>query len=288
MGTPREDSIRDEFRQGKRFQFGKNWQSFLRTVDEHSITDAERRLIEFLDVSSLNRQFFLDVGCGSGLHSLAACRLGARVVSFDYDPDAVDATCQLRARFPYEEDTWRVEAGSVLDSDYLATLGEFDVVYSWGVLHHTGAMWQALENVKLLVKEGGTLYIAIYNDKGKVSRWWTTRKKRYCSLPSPLKPLYFLWVYTRVELREMGFSRKIHKVPRRFRKYIMARREYKKDRGMSRWHDMIDWIGGYPYEYAKAEDLVAFYEKAGFRLKKLARNDGTGNHELVFVKRAAH
>ncbi len=104
------------------------------------------------------------------MHSLAACRLGARVVSFDYDPASVEATRRLRSRSGFADDTWKVEAGSVLDVEYLATLGRFDVVYSWGVLHHTGAMWQALEKIQPLVKQGGKLYIAIYNDLGEVEQ----------------------------------------------------------------------------------------------------------------------
>jgi SAM-dependent methyltransferase len=240
-------------------------------------------------VSSLDGKTFLDVGSGSGLHSLAARRLGAYVVSFDYDPQSVEATRQLRSRFGIDEDTWRVEVGSVLDGDYLSSLGQFDVVYSWGVLHHTGAMWQALENVQPSVKDGGTLYVAIYNDASKSSRLWLRRKKTYCGLPLPLKPFYFLWVYTPIELRRMGILKSLGKdgmtqLPGKILRYTREWQNYKKHRGMSRFYDLVDWIGGYPYEFTKAEDLVAFYQDAGFELLKLARNDGTGNHELVFVK----
>jgi 2-polyprenyl-6-hydroxyphenyl methylase/3-demethylubiquinone-9 3-methyltransferase len=283
--------VTDECRSGQRFRFGRNWLRFLRTVDERSIAEAERRLTEFLGTSLAGRTF-LDVGSGSGLHSLAACRLGARVVSFDYDPQSVEAARRLRARFGLDEDRWRIEAGSIQDRDYLTTLGQFDVVYSWGVLHHTGAMWQALENIQLLVKDGGRLYIAIYNDAGKSSRAWLKRKKTYCSLPSPLKPLYFLWVYTPIELRRMGILKsltkgRIDQLPRNLTKYLQDWQNYKRHRGMSRLYDLIDWIGGYPYEFAKAEDLVSFNERAGFTLVKLARTEGTGNHELVLKKRLA-
>lgn len=284
-----ERTIHDEFRLGHRFRFGKNWQGFLRTVDERSIEEAEWRLSGFLGVTSLKGKRFLDIGSGSGLQSLAACRLGARVVSFDYDPESVDAAGRLRDRFGFDKDTWRVEAGSVVDSAYLATLGQFDVVYSWGVLHHTGAMWQALENVQPLVKDGGKLYIAIYNDAGKSSRLWLRRKKTYCGLPSLLKPFYFLWVYAPIELRRMSVLKslgkgRVYQLPKKFMKYLEEWKEYKKHRGMSRFYDLVDWIGGYPYEFAKAEDLASFFEKAGFRLVKLVPSEGTGNHELVFVK----
>jgi len=230
----------------------------------------------------------LDVGSGSGLHSLAARRLGADVVSFDYDPESVAATRDLRDRFGFDEDTWKVELGSVLDSDYLATLGRFDVVYSWGVLHHTGAMWQALENVQSLVKDDGQLYIAVYNDKGEESRLWLKTKKRYCTFPFFIKPLYFFWIYIPIELSDMNVLKslrrgRIDRLPSKFTKYCKEWREYHKNRGMSKLYDMIDWIGGYPYEFAKADDLISFYETAGFHLTKLTRCEGTGNHELLFV-----
>ena len=278
--------IREEFRLGHRFRFGKNWQRFLRTVDERSIQESEQRLKDFLQVDSLNNETFLDVGSGSGLHSLAARRLGANVVSFDYDRDSVDATRHLRDRFGFDATTWKVETGSVLDREYVASLGQFDVVYSWGVLHHTGAMWQALKNVQALVKAGGKLYIAIYNDSGVVSEWWLKRKQRYCSLPPILRPPYFLWVWAPIEIKQMGLSMRIDKYPKKIAKYVRRWKEYKSNRGMTKLYDMVDWIGGYPYEYAKADDLVAFYERAGFELTRLERNHGTGNHELVLVKRS--
>jgi SAM-dependent methyltransferase len=280
---------RHEFELGKRFRFGRNWRRFLRTVDDRSIREAEQRLIGFLGVSSLSGQTFLDVGSGSGLHSLAARRLGAEVVSFDYDPESVAAARQLRSRFDLGSGGWLIEVGSVLDAEYLKSLGKFDIVYAWGVLHHTGAMWEALEKVQIPVKEGGKLYIAIYNDGGNESRWWLKRKKRYSELPFFLRPGYFLWIYVPMELERMNALRslrrgRIDQVIRKAKKYFNGWNEYKKNRGMSRFHDMVDWLGGYPYEFAETEDLVCFYEAAGFKLLRLDRNDGTGNHELVFVK----
>jgi 2-polyprenyl-6-hydroxyphenyl methylase/3-demethylubiquinone-9 3-methyltransferase len=82
-----------EIKQGKRFRFGKNWSSFLKTINEERIIEAENSLKKMLGINDLKDKDFLDIGSDSGLFSLAAMRLGARrVYSFDYDPDSVACT----------------------------------------------------------------------------------------------------------------------------------------------------------------------------------------------------
>ncbi len=177
----------EEILGGKRFAFGGNWAQFLALLDDQRILDAEKSLQSMLEVENLAGKSFLDVGSGSGLFSLAARRLGARVRSFDYDPQSVACTEELKRRYFLDDGNWVVEEGSVLDEDYLACLGVFDVVYSWGVLHHTGAMWQALENVVPLIKERGQLFISIYNDQGGPSARWLRVKRTYNALPETLR-----------------------------------------------------------------------------------------------------
>src|SRR6185312_8185258 len=172
-----------EIQGGMRFRFGANWTRFLTVLDEARIVAAERSLAEMLRVADLRGRSFLDIGCGSGLFSLAARRLGARVHSFDYDPRSVACTAELKRQFCPEDLDWVVQAGSVLDKTFMRSLGQFDIVYSWGVLHHTGAMWQALDAALERVAPGGWLFIAIYNDQGLWSRRWTRIKRYYCSGP---------------------------------------------------------------------------------------------------------
>jgi 2-polyprenyl-3-methyl-5-hydroxy-6-metoxy-1,4-benzoquinol methylase len=263
---------------GERFPFGHNWTEFLKSLNEEQIGRAEESLKNMLNVDSLRGRSFLDVGSGSGLFSLAARRLGARVHSFDYDPYSVASTAELRRRyFPVDAD-WKVEQGSALDEAYLESLGQADIIYSWGVLHHTGSMWQALENVVQLVKPRGALIIAIYNDQGKRSRQWRSIKKTYNRLPERLRFLVLWPAFVQLWWRRL-LKDVIAGQP--FRSF----RNYKALRGMSLWHDVVDWVGGYPFEVAKPEEIFDFYYKRGFYLVRMTTQAGDlGCNEFVFIK----
>ena len=192
--TTRTDSHATEVARGDRFEFGKNWARFLATLNDSKIASAEESLRRMLGVTDLRGKSFLDIGSGSGLFSLAARRLGARVHSFDYDPDSVGCTQELRRRYYSDDPDWKVERGSALDEAYIRSLGQFDVVYSWGVLHHTGSMWQALTNADIPVAPGGRLFIAIYNDTGSQAQRWLSIKKTYNRLPGILRSPFALLV----------------------------------------------------------------------------------------------
>src|SRR5947209_17335124 len=158
----------------KRFAFGKNWRNFIRLVDDERVKAAEDSLRGMLAMQDLSSRTFLDIGCGSGLFSLAARRLGATVMSFDYDRNSVTSTQELSLRYAASGPDWIIQQGSILDREYVARLGQFDIVYSWGVLHHTGDLWTALSNAALLVRPGGALFISLYNDQGWISQYWTS------------------------------------------------------------------------------------------------------------------
>lgn len=233
-----------------------------------------------LGMETLSGNRFLDIGSGNGLFSLAARRLGASVNSFDYDPDSVVCTRELRRRFFAEDLDWRVEEGSALDAGYMKALGTFDIVYSWGVLHHTGDMWRAMDLARRAVVPSGTLFIALYNDKGAESEWWHDVKQRYNSSPQPLRLPYALAVQIPREIK--FFHRTVSEGNPG--KYVRTWTQYHTRRGMSRWHDLIDWIGGYPYEYATPGAVVEFYRERGFALRKLKCSPGTGCNEFVLQR----
>lgn len=262
----------------KRFKFGKNWQRFLRVLTDERICEAEKSLREMLGMERLDDKLFLDIGSGSGLFSLAARRLGATVYSFDYDEQSVECTRELKRRYFNNDSEWHIERGDVLDADYMNQLPQADIVYSWGVLHHTGNMWQAMEHAVERVKDGGLFMVALYNDQGWKSDVWRFLKRLYCSslagrvMVTVSGSAYFMAICLKEDLSAGRHPLKRYK-------------EYQSHRGMSIWHDWLDWFGGYPFETATRDEVEQWAQSKGFSLKQ--RNSaGTslGCNEWVFER----
>jgi SAM-dependent methyltransferase len=264
------------------FAFGKNWQRYVASyLDPERVEIAAQSLRDLVEEDLAGRSF-VDIGAGSGLFSLCAHQAGAAgVVSVDVDPDSVAACRELRRRSG-NPSTWDVLEGSILDADFVGTLDPGDIVYSWGVLHHTGDMYAGIRQLARVVKPGGLLVIAIYNRAtGRFldsDRWWRI-KRRYnhsSRMAQQVMEVAFFcyWTATRLKARKNP---------------VRIAREYKKNRGMALKTDLIDWLGGYPYEYATADEIVRFCgDELGLQIVKVLGNPptGTGNNQFVF-RRAA-
>lgn len=217
------------------FAFGKNWASYAKGIGLEQIAEAEGGLRRLLDSKPLTGQRFLDIGCGSGLHSLAAIRLGAsEVVAIDIDADSVATTQAVLAKHAPDA-RFTVEHISVFELDP-ARHGLFDVVYSWGVLHHTGDLDRALRSAAALVAPNGQFVFALYR-KTLLCGVWKLEKRWYThGGPGTQKMLRAIYLTLfRAGLRLTG---------RRLKDYMSNYTI----RGMDFNHDVHDWLGGYPYE----------------------------------------
>lgn len=263
------------------FAFGRNWSDFIaHCFSEERVRESQRHLLHMLKRPNLEGMSFLDIGCGSGLHSLAAYLSGAeRVISFDYDPDSVAATRRLH-EYVGRPETWEIMQGSVLDRAFLDGLPRCDIVYSWGVLHHTGAMWEAVRNAASTMAPDGVFYIALYTTDVYVSpgpEFWLTVKKIYNTSWRPVQWLmetaYYLWVKRRALL-----ARKSWNTPNT--------RGTSPPRGMSRRTDIRDWLGGWPMEFAGLQETKEFCSRElGLELVNILA--GEANTEYVFRRRGA-
>jgi 2-polyprenyl-6-hydroxyphenyl methylase/3-demethylubiquinone-9 3-methyltransferase len=266
------------------FSFGRNWQTFLKNFDEERLRIAESSLLEFMNLVDLKGKSFLDIGCGSGLFSYAAFDLGAeRVVSFDPDPDCLQCCDQLRARAG-RPDNWQIHQGSILDRSFVSQLGTFDIVYAWGVLHHTGKMWEAIKTSARLVNPDGYYYIAIYNKiltrDGRASgihEFWTRVKRFYNSHP----------ICAALVLRPAAMAAYLAMIVLHGQNPVAHVRNYKSHRGMSWSTDATDWLGGYPYEYATVEEIFKFIKGVNpdLNLVNLKITSGRGLNWYLYEKR---
>lgn len=264
----------------ERFEFGKNWLDFIQNnFGQEKVDISLKHMMEFMQRENLNGSSFLDIGCGSGLHSVAAIQAGAKEVhGFDYDPSSVEATKFIQNEVGKPEN-WTVEQGSVLDDDYMDAMPKYDIVYSWGVLHHTGEVWNAIRNATKPVKPGGTFYIALYSadvQNDPSPEFWLDVKKRYVNAGWVKRRYMDLWYVWRFMLGRN---------PLRLPEFFKRARDYKKSRGMNIFTDIRDWLGGWPMEFVYDQEAIDFCEKLGFKLQNI--KTGEACTEFLFVREKA-
>ncbi len=263
-----------------RYGFGKNWDEFIRRRLSHEIvTKSIEHIKAFMKIDSLAGKTFLDIGCGSGIHSLAAKRLGAeRVISFDYDIDSV-ATTERVKQWSGEHGDWTIMQGSVLDETFMQSLPKCDIVYSWGVLHHTGSMWDAIRKARLPLKDDGEFYIALYSSDiylDPTPAFWIKLKRAYNQATPLARKLmelkYVYWILIRPEI-EAG------------RDPLGLMESYGK-RGMTAWTDAKDWMGGYPIEFAGFRETSRFCrEMLGLDLVNVLTGEGCTEYLFASTSR---
>lgn len=260
-----------------RFGFGKNWEDYIKKhFNEERVEISRKHLVNFLGVESLKGKTFLDIGCGSGLHSLAAFKSGAAAIySFDYDIHSVRAT-EIVRKFAGNPENWHVTQGSILDDQFVSSLQPADIVYSWGVLHHTGDMWKAMDNAARLAKKESLLYIALYDYDIHVDptpEFWLDVKKKY-NLSSWLgkrkMELWYIW-------RFMMYGKLSN-----LSEVVSRAWKYKESRGMAMYNDIKDWLGGWPMDFAKRVEVKAWAER--HHLEMATMKTGEANTEYLFRK----
>lgn len=287
------------------FSFGRNWTEYVKKfLTKEKLDEALVSFEKYLPKEEYKGKTLIDIGCGSGIFSFNALRMGCKkVISFDVDPHSVQATRLVKEKFGNllpQGVQWEIFEGSILDSGLIPRLkGQGDIVYSWGVLHHTGNMYKAIENAASLVNPGGYFIIAIYNSAPS-SEYWLKVKKFYNNsfFVMKLMLVYFFYFYT-IFRRFLSYLKSV--VLRRSSTFKL-KNLFGTERGMSIFYDVVDWLGGYPYEYATVPEIKNFVEKNGFSLIKTPTNipeikrtifnrfsfTNTGCSEFVFRKNESY
>jgi len=272
------EKYENAYKNKKHFSFGKNWQNFLESLNDEKIKNAKKSLVDFLGgEEKIKDKTFVDIGCGSGLFSLAAYKLGAaKVVSVDVDEFSIACVKHLKEKNGNPQN-WEIKQGSALDEDFIKSLGQFDIVYSWGVLHHTGDMYKAFDSVITLIKDEGVFYNAIYGRGTSIlagtPEFWLKVKKVYnsCGKEGKLALNYIYVVY--FFIGSIVFLRNPFKTIKDYR-----------ERGMNWYNDVIDWLGGYPYEFAYPDEIINYFGDRGIYCKKLKDRHGIACNEYLLKK----
>jgi 2-polyprenyl-6-hydroxyphenyl methylase/3-demethylubiquinone-9 3-methyltransferase len=253
-----------------RFSFGKNWQSYSQNaLTPQRIEHARQAFIELLAGIDLRGKRFIDIGFGQGLSLVTAAEMGAEVLGIDIDKDNLEAI-RITCRMMGHTEIPQTRIVSILDDSFVHEMrGGFDIVHSWGVLHHTGNMMKAIENACILVTNGGYFVCSIYNRHWS-SPIWKVIKWSYNKLPGLIQRLIFALFYPIIYTAKWVVTRENPK---------------KKKRGMDFFHDLVDWLGGYPYEYATLEEIRSFVCGQGFECLRIRPAQvPTGCNEFVFKK----
>lgn len=225
------------------FSFGRNWKEFLPTIDDNAIKEAGKDIDQWLGSQNIQGKSVIDIGSGSGLSSLCIYYRGCRrLVSFDSDPESVETAKFLAARAG-SPDNWAIFQGSIIDETLINRLGTFEIVHSWGVLHHTGKMWQAMAHAIRLCAPGALFLISIYAAGDRYEEHLALKRRFNAADPG-----------TKADMIRIQMER----TKSFYRDNENSEGGLNRDRGMTHYHDAVDWLGGLPYEVAHASEVLLF------------------------------
>ncbi len=261
------------------FDFGQNWKEFSENaLTDEKIHEARVALQDLLD-EDLAGKTFLDIGFGQGMSLLLASERNAATYGCDINPKCKQVLDANKTRFFSHLVARDIPCvvGSILDESVVSRLqqltpsGTFDIVHSWGVLHHTGDMTTAIKNAASLVRPGGTLVLALYN-RHWTSSTWLAIKWLYCKSPALVQRLFIMLLYPVIWLAKF---------------LVTGKNPMRQQRGMDFMYNVVDWVGGYPYEYESTDETNRRMSALGFILHKVIPAEvPTGCNEFVFHKRA--
>jgi 2-polyprenyl-3-methyl-5-hydroxy-6-metoxy-1,4-benzoquinol methylase len=252
------------------FSFGFNWIDYAKNrLNEAIISQHLSDLAQIYNEID-NRGALLDLGSGSGLSSLCFLRLGFNsVTSVDLDPYSIEAGEATMERFgePYRG-RWNTHQANILDPLFVAAnSNKYDVVYSWGVLHHTGDMWQAIRNAASLVANKGIFHITLYRSGGMYTQHLRMKFAFLMSDREGKKRILFDYL----NLIEKTVNHSVF-LP-------------KDHRGMNHFNDALDWLGGVPYEVADPDVLQSYLFSLGFQRIHFRENVEGGPFLDIYRKR---
>jgi 2-polyprenyl-3-methyl-5-hydroxy-6-metoxy-1,4-benzoquinol methylase len=262
------------------FDFGRNWDAFSRTaLTPERIDSARKSFLQLMDRIPMRDRTFLDIGFGQGLSLLLAAEAGAKVTGCDINPLCGEVLRRNQQFFTPSVSCMEIPTviGSILEPAVIENLRQkaqrtehrYDIVHSWGALHHTGEMHAAIANAVSLVSENGYLVLAIYN-RHWTSPIWEVIKRVYVYSPMVIQHVLAGLLLPFISIAKFATTRK---------------NPFSQERGMDFYYDVIDWVGGYPYEFAAINEIQAKMELLSFKcLKVIPAKVPTGCNEFVFKR----
>jgi SAM-dependent methyltransferase len=139
------------------------------TAEFFSRTEAARYqreafIARFARFSAWRGKSVLEVGCGTGCDLSMFGRHGARVVGVDLTPNSAALAAQ---RLRHHGAAGLVMVGDCEQLPFDDDI--FDLVYSWGVIHHTPNTERAVAEIIRVAKPGGSVTVMIYNRRSLVA-----------------------------------------------------------------------------------------------------------------------